>query len=220
MVTMASLVYEAMVDDGIPMIFGFPNEYFYRHEKRLLGTGDIGELDYYVLPINIGTVLRKARQWDFLSRVYANLRIHLAGTLKNQVCTYNIEKVVDAQFEEHRYDDSYCQADLDGHGICKYRIYEEGDAIRTLYIIDVIPLTPRVFAQAVKRVYEITRHAADIIIYVGMLPFNPRVLFKVPRSMRPQRVRMTGKVLIPQVVDVSVLDMKNWNVNISNFDVR
>ena len=31
---------------------------------------------------------------------------------------------------------------------------------------------------------------------------------------------MTGKILIPDVMDSSVFNINNWNVNISDFDVR
>jgi hypothetical protein len=31
---------------------------------------------------------------------------------------------------------------------------------------------------------------------------------------------MTGKILIPELIDGRVFTLDNWNVNLSNFDVR
>ena len=58
-IKMAKKVHEGLVDDGIPFIFGFPNEIFYPQQKRFLKYDDIGELDYYVMPLNIGNIIRK-----------------------------------------------------------------------------------------------------------------------------------------------------------------
>ena len=60
----------------------------------------------------------------------------------------------------------------------------------------------------------------DIIIYVGKLPSRPAGLWKVPDSKKPRKIRMTGKILIPDAVDGSVFNIDNWRVNLSDFDVR
>jgi hypothetical protein len=60
----------------------------------------------------------------------------------------------------------------------------------------------------------------DVLLYVGRLPFRPARMIRVPPSRRPQRVRMTGKILIPDLIDERVFALENWNVNLSNFDVR
>jgi hypothetical protein len=96
----------------------------------------------------------------------------------------------------------------------------EENAIRTLYLIDVAPLAPRAFADAVRAVHAVAVRQADLVLYVGRLPFRPHGLVKVPASKRPRAIRMCGKILDRGRVDERVLDMAQWNVNISNFDVR
>jgi len=220
LVKMAGLVYQGLVDDGIPFIYGFPNELYYNHEKRIHNTKDIGKLDYYILPVNIGAVISKAKLLNPLSRLCAKAVMGLPGVRRAAGCGYYIEKVDNGQFRKHRYDDTYSFIDLGGGAECVYKIYEEQKQVSTVYIIDVMPLTPVCFDEAVRRVYRLTSGDIDLIIYVGKLPFRPRRLIKIPGAMEPQKIRMTGKILMPEVVDESVFEIENWNVNISNFDVR
>jgi hypothetical protein len=217
---MANLVHQGLISDGIPFIFGFPNEHFYAVQKRLLKYEDIGELDYYALPLNIGVVVQKLKSLNGLSRSFCRFATRFCRIPKNSEAEYGIEKVVDKQFERHRYDASYSRIAL-GEGVeCIYKIYEEEGGIRTLYIIDIVPLTVASLARAVKQICRTVVNAVDIIIYVGKLPLRPAGLWKVPDSKKPQRIRMTGKILIPDVIDMSVFNTNNWSVNISDFDVR
>jgi hypothetical protein len=219
---MIKLVHQGLIDDGIPFIFGFPNEHFYAVQKRLLKYEDIGELDYYVLPLNIGSVIRKLKSLNFLSRGFCKLTARFCRIPENSEAGYGIVKVVDKQFEQHRYDKSYSRISLGESAKCFYKIYEEEGGIRTLYIIDVVPLTAASIARAVKQICRttISASAVDIIIYVGNQPLKPAGLWKVPDYKKPQKIRMTGKILIPDIINSSVFDINNWCVNISDFDVR
>jgi hypothetical protein len=219
-VKMANLVHQGLVDDGIPFIFGFPNEHFYPAQKRLLKYEDIGELDYYALPLNIGSVVQKLKAFNGLSRGICRFATRLCRIPKNSEVKCEIAKVIDKQFEQHRYDESYSRIGLADGAECIYKIYEEEGGIRTLYIIDVVPLTAASLARAVKQICRIAFDAVDIIIYVGKLPSRPAGLWKVPDSKKPRRIRMTGKILIPNAIDSSVFNIDNWRVNISDFDVR
>ena len=221
---MTDLVHQGLIEDGVPFIFGFPNEQFYPVQKRLLRYEVIGELDYYALPLNIGAVARKLAWFraglDGLSRVACKYAVRSCRIPRDSRSQYNIAKVADAQFEQHRYDASYSRVTLTDGAVCTYKIWEEEGGVRTLYIIDVAPLTRASLARAVKQVFETALDAADLVIYVGKLPYKPAGLWKVPDSRKPRRIRMTGKVLIPGLVDASVLDIENWRVNLSDFDVR
>lgn len=217
---MIKLVHEGLINDGIPFIFGFPNEHFYAVQKRLLKYEDIGELDYYVLPLNIGSVVRKLKPFNVLSRSFCRLAARFCRIPGNSEAGHGIAKVVDKQFERHRYDASYSRIALREAAECIYKIYEEEGGIRTLYIIDVVPLTAASLARAVKQICRTAVKAVDIIIYVGKLPSRPAGLWKAPDSKKPQRIRMTGKILVPDVIDSAVFNLNNWCVNISDFDVR
>lgn len=220
LVQMARLVYEAMIEDGISLILGFPNEYFYRHEKRILGTDDVGELDYYILPRNIGKVVSGLKFLNPISRLWAKVVSSMPLMPMKNTCKCNIAKTDDDKFKRQRYDDSYSGINLSDKAECVYKIYHEEGDTRTAYIIDVSPLTPRYFAEAVKKISKATAKSADMMLYVGKPNFRPFGLVKVPNSKKPQKIKMTAKILIPELVDNSVFEIHNWNVNISNFDVR
>ena len=220
LIEMINLVHQGLINDSIPFIFGFPNEHFYAVQKRLLKYEDIGELDYYVLPLNIGSVIRKYKSLNVLSRGFCKLTARFCRIPKTSEAGYGIVKVVDKQFEQHRYDKSYSRISLGESAECFYKIYEEEGGIQTLYIIDVVPLTAASLARAVKQICRTAIKNTDIIIYVGKLPSKPAGLWRTPDSKKPQRIRMTGKILIPDVIDGSVFNIDDWRVNLSDFDVR
>jgi hypothetical protein len=220
LIKMINLVHQGLISDGIPFIFGFPNEHFYAVQKRLLKYEDIGELDYYVLPLNIDSVVRKLKHLNFISRSFCKLAVRLCRIPENSEAGHGIAKVVDKQFERHRYDDSYSRIALGNAAECIYKIYEEEGGVRALYIIDVVPLTAASLARAVKEICRTVVKDVDIIIFVSNLTSKPPGLWKTPDSKKPQRIRMTGKILIPDVINSSVFEMNNWSVNISDFDVR
>jgi hypothetical protein len=220
LVTMSNLVYEALVKDDIDFIYGFPNELYYAHEKRILGTRDIGKLNYYVLPINIGTVTRKLRVLDYPSRLFARIMAGFPASRDAGRCGYNIEKISDEQFIKHRYDESYNFLSLSGGARCVFKQYLEEGGVNTLHLIDVWPMSPAAMDEAVWKIFQQHHNSLDLILYVGKLPFCPRRLLKVPQWLEPQKIRMTGKVLVEGVFPDSIFNIENWNANVSNFDVR
>ena len=217
---MAAIVYEAMRNDGVGFVFGFPNEMAYGYVTRVLKWKDIGELDFYMLPRNVGAFMPRLTPLNGLSRVMAATFLHLPWRCGTTNGHCRIEKVQGSPFERHRYNGEYDTVAIGDGGKCVYRLYVEEDGIRVLYIIDIHPLRPEFFIEAVRKAYRQSARSADIVLYVGKLPFVPRFLFRLPASKRPRRVRMCGKILLPDAVDDRVFDIANWNVNLSNFDVR
>jgi hypothetical protein len=220
LIKMTDLVYEAMIKDGIPLIYGFPNELYYSHEKRILGTKDIGKLNYYILPLNLGAIKPKMKLLNPISQICSKAAINLPQKSQSKRCIFNINKIDDEIFQKHRYNNNYNVIRLDDGAKCFYKIYEEIHKARTLYLIDVSPMSAVSFNKAVKQIYMAEGNSVDIIIYVGNLPFKPASLIKAPKLLEPQKIRMTAKILDSEHIDDSVFEMSNWNANISNFDVR
>ena len=217
---MANLVMEALKQDKVCFAFGFPNDNAYEFTTKVLRWKDIGELDYYVLPLNIGVVIPKLKYLDFLSRSFARILMSVPRYQHKTQHEYCIEKVGGKAFDQHRYDSGYSIVDLGHRGRCVYNIYVEDQSIRTLYMIDVYPLTSTFFDKAVEQVYAESGRFVDMILYVGTLPFRPARLVRLPDSRKPRRIRMCGKILNGEIVDDRIFQLENWNVNISNFDVR
>jgi hypothetical protein len=220
LIKMAHLVYERLMRDKIYFVFGFPNDNAYQFTKRILKWDDMGELDFFAFPVNISALWPGLSWANSIVRLCAGSIAWIPRVRRKAHADFDIRKVGDKSFEEHRYNDQYEVIELSGGGRCIYRIYTEDDGVRTLYIIDIDPLTSKDFARAVREVRTIADKHADLILYVGKLPFHPTGLIRVPRSKQPRRIMMCGKVLDSQSVDEGVLRIENWNVNISNFDVR
>jgi hypothetical protein len=217
---MADIVYQALLKDDIRFVFGFPNDSAYEFTKRILHWKDIGELDFHILPLNIGAVIPRFSFMNCLSQAFVVGFIYLPFFRHTNDPNNNIEKICDEKFESHRYDDRYTMIRLGDNTKIVYRINTEKDGTRALYIVDVLPLTFSVFKKAVRELYRRHSRSIDVILYVGKPCFSPRPLLRVPKSMRPQRVRMCGKVLATGIVDHRVFQINNWNLNLSNFDVR
>jgi hypothetical protein len=219
MLRMASLASGAAERDGISFVFGFPNDSAYEFTQRVLKWRDIGTLDFHALPVNIGAVKPALRWANPLSRLVAGGFVRLPQGRGGDSFTFGVEKLDGEQFESHRYNHGHHTVKL-AEGKCAYCTCLEEGRVRTTYLVDVAPLTARCFAQAVRAVYGRVAGQVDLLLYVGRLPFRARGLVRVPASRRPRQIHMCGRILDPAVVDDRIFDMENWNVNISNFDVR
>ncbi len=216
---MANLVYNSLKVDAISFVFGFPNDNVYLVRKKILKWQDIGLLDFYILPINIGAIKSRLAHLNILSRIFAGALNIFAGSKSLDTKAFSIEKINDRSFQKARYDVSYSIERLKDDSYFAYKIYNE-ENVRTAYIIDVYPLCKSGLENAVKALYTKEKNNIDLIIYVGNLDFSVKNLFKVPEKYRPKNVYMSGKILDDTVIDERVFDIENWNANLSNYDVR
>jgi hypothetical protein len=216
---LANNAYMELKKDAIPFVFGFPNDNVYLVRKKILKWQDIGDLKYYVMPIRIGKLMERFKKFGIINNVYAhtiNLFSPNSMTIKNNL-NFPVEKVVSNGFLNYKYDNSYIVRQVKKcHFV--YKIYNE-DNIVTAFIIDVYPLNKNNIEYCAKNIYQ-NEKEIDIIVYVGNLDFKAINLIKVPKKYEPKSVHMSGKILIPDAIDKRVFDLKHWNVNLSNYDVR
>lgn len=217
---MADLVYGELRKDGIPFVFGFPNDNSYLYFKKILHWKDIGTLNFYALPIRVGALQPGLRHLDFLSRAFCGLLNAMPLRQTNTTpAEFPIDKIIDEAFLRHRYGEGYQKIELNGvYGY--YKTYTEENGARTLFIIDCEPLEKRALRSLVQEIYKREASNTDVIMYIGRLNFRHYNLFRVPERLSPRKIYMTGRVLIDGPVDGRVFDISNWKVNLSNFDVR
>lgn len=216
---MANLVYDGLKADGIPFVFGFPNDNVYLVRKKILKWQDIGRLDFYILPISIGAIKSKLAPLNVLSRIFAEMINTLAGPKTANDNNYNIEKINNKTYRDGRYDASYSVKILDKDSYFVYKIYDE-EGVKTAFMLDVYPLCKSNLEKAVKELHNKEKNNIDLIMYIGHLDFRVKNLFRVPEKYQPKSIYMSGKILIDSMIDERVFDIKNWNVNLSNYDVR
>ncbi len=217
---MANLVYESMLKDEIPFVFGFPNDNVYLVRKKILKWEDIGQLDYYILPIKIGNIKPNLKIFDFITILLSKIiKLFTKKSFIFDNKTNNIEKLDTKQFLNYRY--SFFNAN--------YKIIEQDklyftykidvyESINTAYLIDISVMNKTNFNSAINHILENEKNI-DIILYVGKLDFKPFSLFKVPKKYIPKTVYMSGKILDRSKIKEDIFDINNWNVNLSNFDV-
>ena len=220
---MARLVYAGLQAEGIPFVFGFPNDNVYLVRKKVLKWRDIGKLNYYILPVNVGALKAKLKIFNVFSFAFASLINLLAKRVNAKrdagVVGYPIEKIVDDAFVGYRYSNACKKVDLGENRFFVYRIIKENQA-RVAYLIDVFPLQKKIIENAVSYIFDNEKSNIDVIMYVGKLKFGLINLFKVPRRLEPKSIHMSGEILDTAKVDDKIFNIKNWNVNLSNFDTR
>ena len=213
---MAQNVYEKMNKDGVSFVFGFPNDNVYQVRKKMLKWIDIGTLNYYILPLNIGSIKVKLKYFNFLSNFYASL---VNSLVSEKILPYQSPVKIYKIGKKYNSDDGSEKIIKFNKGYAVYKIYNEM-SVRTAYLIDVYPLEKYYLESFVKLLYKKEIDNIDIIIYVGKVPFKIRNLVKVPKILEPKTVHMSGLILNSKIVDERVFDLSFWEVNLSNYDVR
>ncbi len=218
---MANLVYAELEKDQIPFVFGAPNDKIYPIRKKILTWSDIGIMDFFILPINIGKIKKYLTIVNPLSRLFAAIIMKLPTSCvsaqqinKN---TFSIEQQKDTELIRFRYAHNYTIVKLSEKAYMVYRLQPVNN-IRAALIFDVNPLEKAVFESSVKYIYENERSNIDAIVYMGNLNFRPKNLIKVPERFRPKTIRVSGKIIMNELIDDRIFNIREWNVNLSNFD--
>ncbi len=225
LLAMADLSYKALKNDNISFILGFPNEKFYPITRKVIGWEHIGILDYYILPIRIGSILPSLTLFNAVSIWIAWVFNAFASDIKNitikstESDNGQIYKIADDEFIAYRYDEKYNVIKYRDSRFFVYRIYRE-EANQVAYILDFNPRQKEHLESIVKYIYEKEKDNIDIILYIGNLNYNPVNLIRVPDRFQPRQVNMCGKILLDDAVDERIFVLDNWHVNLSNYDVR
>jgi len=210
---------ELMKNDGVSFVFAVPNDNAYQYWLKIAGWKDIGNLDYFVLPVRIGAVVSRLGILNFLSSTFAQL-INLPPVRDNGMPkeSFPISKTINKSFLEYRYGAGYELLELGEDSFAYYRVYDE-QGVRTAFIIDVFPLTKRNVEKTCKAIYTGEKSKVDIIVYIGNLGFKPRNLFPTPARFAPRILRLCGRK-IDDTLDDRVFEIDNWRYNLADLDVR
>ncbi|MFZ4739789.1 MAG: hypothetical protein ACOYLE_01335 [Bacteroidales bacterium] len=214
---------ELIVQD-IALVIAVPNDTAYPYWKNVVKWKDVGFLNYYTLPLKMGSILSKIPTViNHLSYVYSRIMIFLSLFLYSteRKCKIRInrnQKIIESQ----RYNQEHIQI-REGNTFASYRIINE-DGVNTCYLIDFYNIGKGIKdAPTLRKVIKkiITSESVDIIIFVGKLMFNQILLLKVPFKFEPKHLYFTADILIPNKIDSHLIyDIKNWDFGLFNYDVR
>jgi len=216
----ANTVNDAMKQDGVSFCFGRPNENLYNYLKKMLSFRLVGELDVHVLLLNIGQISGRLRFANVFSRICAKLLVHLPAIPFCGQHSMPIAKVCDDVFLRQRYNHRHQVCNLPQGGKGVYCVVENENTGKTLLIVDISPLTAANLTETMRKLYAVgIAECADLIMYVGQIPFPKLCLARIPHFVKRFNNRLVGKIINPELVDDRVYDLKNWSVNTSNMDV-
>jgi hypothetical protein len=210
---LANGLYDALIREGVAFVFCCLRDQVFQLHHAISGWQAIGKISYYVAPANV--LARTAvRAW--------NRRVPQLPD-----APYEIEKIGDAVFTDWRYrifPTRYRTISLPGGATATYvtdlyyPIVGLPRQLRTGILIDVSPLTKTNFDAAVRQIRE-WKPALSILAYHGYLRFQSSDMLRIPAKFEKQPWTLAGKILIPSQVDARVLDLNNWNINLSNGDL-
>ena len=216
---------EKLINHNISIVVAVPNDVSYRYWKSVVKWKDIGQLNYYVYPLNFGNLVNKYPPFlNFVSRSCLSFFLLLFRY-------YNItQKRVpifisrnDEVIYKHRYTIEHKLFTGDDY-FASYRLIDE-NGIKACYLIDFYNLSNGLkdFQSIRKFIIHVrkTEHV-DVIIFVGILSFFQCLLFKVPRKFEPKHLYFTIDILIPNIIkdDDLIYNVNNWDFGLFNYDVR
>lgn len=215
---MSDLLEKSMKEDGVPFIFSAPNELNYPVRKRISKWKDIYNLDIYALPIKVGAVKPRLKLLNFFSQAYAQLVNLFASSRCNEekLLPYSIQKVNDEAFIETRYNESYMTVKCDNGVSFIYKV-KNFNEIETAFIIDIVPMNKVNLQVAVKHIVKHEKKV-DLIVYFGYLAFKPLNLYKIPEKFKPKNTYVSGKILLPEMIDERIFEIEHWHFNLSDLD--
>lgn len=212
--------YKALKNDGVAFMTSYPNDNAYPITIKAKLTKNIGKMHTYCLPYRIGGIKKSLTFLNPLSQIGAKIFGAVSSLFaSDKEAHFQIEKDT-LSYNQTRYkrnDGNYGIVNEIGLWF-SYKIQEQ-DGIQTAFIIDVLPKSSKNFVRAVKWLLKNESKNFDLILYPGYLPFYVTGMFRLPRKFEPKNFHFTGKILDKSAVGDEVFDIRNWDTNLSNYDL-
>lgn len=216
---LAKMVYDAAKNDGVTFVVGFPNDVSYKIFKKMLSWKDIGRLNFYFMPINIGNIKSSLKVFSFLNYLFTKIYFSLSSLVpssKEQVKS-NIYKNYNELFKAQRYSKVHSYKRIDNFDV--YYKLDEYESSKVAYLIDVEPLSQNSFKKATKYLLDEYGNNIDGILYLGNSNVSLPNLIKIPLKYEPKNVYVAGLILDNTFIDDRVWNLDYWDLNLANMDV-
>lgn len=214
---MAAQTEELAKNDGCSVLYGFPNDNFHEYNIEILGREEIGILDFYLVPMSVGKLKKGLSVFNFIRYFSIFNLIILKLFSSSKEMKYSIEKRDSESFRGNRYDERHHFVHFSG-GEAVYTLYEESFGT-VAYIIDITPVSARNFFSAFLSIAKEIKKQAGLLVYPsGRLPFGG--LLRIPRRLLPRKLHLVASGMGGQPLPEVSRDIRNWKINLSDFDVR
>lgn len=206
--------------NGVLLELGFPNKYAMKVYKKGKLFTKIGEMRTYILPYRIGGIKSGLRFFNFISKTFCFSWVGLNSLFASKKENNFLYKKDDESYNQTRYlrmDGSYRIIKDDGNEFY-YKIMEY-EGIRTAFIIDVVGKSSYNFNKAVRYILKHEKTNFDMILYVGNIYTCAHGLIKIPSKIEPKEFNFAIKILDKSIKCDELIDISNWDVNLSNYDL-
>jgi len=212
---------DVLKEAGCKLRIGFPNDNSYQVLKKGFKYKDIGSLRTYILPIKIGSI-RPLLSWlNPLSTLLANCLVGLSFLSKGnneRSFTYQKEETTFNMIRYKWYGGDY---EVVENGKLRYvykNIVYEG--VNGSFLLDYFPKTRTNFEKSIRDIYKREKKHAAVILYIGDLNFNPLSMIAIPKKIEPKHFNFTCLILQDkEFFDEGIYNIRNWDVNLSNYDL-
>lgn len=207
-------------DNNVSVQFGFPNEYAQKVYNKGRLFKKIGEMNTYLLPYRIGGVKPSLKILNLFSKAFCWLWVYSTGMFADSKKTSFIFEKDDESYNPTRYrrmDGQYNWVKKDGYEFI-YKIMDY-EGIRTAFLIDVIGKSPKSFSYAVKYILRHEHKNFDLLLYPGIIRSSFNGMIKLPKKMEPKQFNFSIKMFDKGLNSQEIEDIKNWDVNLSSYDL-
>lgn len=208
-------------ENGVAMNYGYPNDKSCPVLLKARLTKKIGKMHTYCLPYRIGGLKKPLRWLNWFSKLSCRIWVDCSSLFASKKECFFVVHKDNESYDPTRYrrfGGDYGHAQLK-YGICHYKV-KEHENVKTAFILDVSPKSSRNYVDAVKYLLKHHKKEFDLVLYPGELPFCVTGMVKLPRKIEPKNFNITGNILDKKMLDEKVIyDIKNWDTNLSNYDL-
>ena len=212
--------FKYMKKEHVDFVYGYPNDNAYPVLCKSKLMDQIGRMRTYCLPYRIGGIRSSLKLLNGFSRMFCDLYVWGCGLFaSSKVATFLLAKDLDS-YNETRYkrnDGQYKKFGKNQYGFV-YKIVEY-ENIRSVFLIDVYPKSPKAFNRSIRYLLKEEKKNFDLILYPGYLPFKNTSLIELPENLEPKKFNFMGLALNPKLKNKEVFTIKNWDTNLSNYDL-
>lgn len=218
---MVRKAFSTMFSHGVAFVYGYPNDNSYPVFIKSKLMKDIGKMRTYCLPVHIGGLNQSLKIFNPVSELFFKLYVTLCGLWASSSSYPAIISKDEESYNLTRYERG-------GHdystftfpdGLTIYYKIKNHEGIRTAFLIDLSKKTPKTFNKTIR--YIIANHCKefDLLLYPGWLNFSNTSMIRLPRRFEPKNFNFTGKILDKKAIGDDIWDIRNWDTNLSNYDL-
>lgn len=211
--------------EGLFAIIAVPNSNSYLYFKRFARFSDVGKLNYYILPINLGKFhdlfnFYLQGIYSLFLRLAINVFVLAGMVKKRKVFDKRVSIEKSNQFLSKRFPPSVYQRQVveRDSGII-FRVLTEGD-LEVCYLFGFYGKVGwQNFNFALKSI--ILMNKIDVVVFLGNSnPFSP-MLFKLPEKFEPKNMHLLVFSLSENDDFNSVISqINNWDFSLFNLDTK